>query len=140
MIYCSHEFVWLDLSLCLYLLQKGTTRGTLLALEHMRTDKGGKGGVIINISSAAGIDAHFSRIIFFPLKYLSYIAKCITDKFKKLTFLHLRFMFLAYYQTRLRCIEFFHWHLYLLSSIKCLHFGFCLISQIYQPFWNFYKV
>lgn len=82
----------------------------------------------------------FSRIIFFPLKYLSYIAKCITDKFKKLTFLHLRFMFLAYYQTRLRCIEFFHWHLYLFSSIKCLHFGFCLISRIYQPFWNFYKV
>lgn len=68
MIYCSHEYVWLDLSLCLYLLQKGTTRGTLLALEHMRTDKGGKGGVIINISSAAGIDAPNSLAsFFFPL-------------------------------------------------------------------------
>lgn len=37
---------------------KGTTRGTLLALEHMRTDKGGKGGVIINISSAAGLNVN----------------------------------------------------------------------------------
>lgn len=66
-----------------------------MALEHMRTDKGGKGGVIINISSAAGIDAPDSLASFFPLKYLSYLAKCITDKFKKQTFLHLRFMFLA---------------------------------------------
>lgn len=62
----------------------------------MRTDKGGKGGVIINISSAAGIDAPNSLAsFFFPFKYLSYLAKCITDKFKKLAFLHLRFMFLA---------------------------------------------
>lgn len=51
----------------LYLLQKGTTRGTLLALDHMRTDKGGKGGVIINISSAAGItlDAPISLASFY---------------------------------------------------------------------------
>lgn len=74
----------------LYLLQKGTTRGTLLALDHMRTDKGGKGGVIINISSAAGItlDAHH-----FISKYLSYLAKYITYKFKKLTFFYPVFLF-----------------------------------------------
>lgn len=37
---------------------KGTTRGTLLALEHMRTDRGGNGGVIINVSSAAGLNVN----------------------------------------------------------------------------------
>jgi len=34
--------------------QKGMIRGSLLALEHLRVDKGGNGGVIVNISSAAG--------------------------------------------------------------------------------------
>lgn len=34
----------------------GTIRGSNYAIEHMRTDKGGKGGVIVNISSMAGIN------------------------------------------------------------------------------------
>ena len=34
----------------------GTFQGTMLAIEHMRRDKGGKGGVIINIASMAGIN------------------------------------------------------------------------------------
>ncbi|GFS01592.1 15-hydroxyprostaglandin dehydrogenase [Elysia marginata] len=33
----------------------GVVRGTFLAYEHMRKDKGGKGGRIINISSVAGL-------------------------------------------------------------------------------------
>ncbi|GFN81554.1 15-hydroxyprostaglandin dehydrogenase [NAD(+)] [Plakobranchus ocellatus] len=36
--------------------QKGVVRGTLMAVEHMRQDKGGKGGRIINISSEAAPD------------------------------------------------------------------------------------
>ncbi|XP_048732227.1 15-hydroxyprostaglandin dehydrogenase [NAD(+)]-like [Ostrea edulis] len=37
---------------------KGSTRGTLLALDHMRTDRGGNGGVIVNVSSAAGLNVN----------------------------------------------------------------------------------
>ncbi|XP_060081872.1 15-hydroxyprostaglandin dehydrogenase [NAD(+)]-like [Ylistrum balloti] len=33
---------------------KGMTRGTFIAVEYLRKDKGGNGGVIVNISSAAG--------------------------------------------------------------------------------------
>ena len=33
----------------------GTIRGTLLAVEIMRKDHGGKGGVVINIASVSGI-------------------------------------------------------------------------------------
>ena len=40
--------------MCLF--QTGTVRGTLLAVEHMRKDKGGAGGVIINVASAGGKD------------------------------------------------------------------------------------
>ena len=32
----------------------GVIRGTLLGIEHMRKDQGGRGGQIINISSSAG--------------------------------------------------------------------------------------
>ena len=38
-----------------FLLQIATLRGTSLAVEHMRKDHGGKGGVVINIASIAGI-------------------------------------------------------------------------------------
>ena len=31
-------------------------RGTLLAVEHMRKDKGGNGGLVVNVASAAGTD------------------------------------------------------------------------------------
>ena len=34
--------------------QTAVVRGTLLAYEHMRKDKGGKGGRIINVSSEYG--------------------------------------------------------------------------------------
>jgi len=34
----------------------GTLRGTVLAMEHMRRDKGGNGGVIVNVASTAGIN------------------------------------------------------------------------------------
>lgn len=34
---------------------KGTLRGTFLGLEYLRTDKGGRGGVIVNVSSVAGL-------------------------------------------------------------------------------------
>ncbi|ESP05291.1 hypothetical protein LOTGIDRAFT_208290 [Lottia gigantea] len=37
----------------------GVVVGTNLAVEHMRKDKGGKGGVIINTASFAGLDARF---------------------------------------------------------------------------------
>ncbi|XP_067665750.1 15-hydroxyprostaglandin dehydrogenase [NAD(+)]-like [Haliotis asinina] len=37
----------------------GVVRGTMMALEHMRTDRGGHGGVIINTSSTAGLSPGF---------------------------------------------------------------------------------
>lgn len=36
-------------------VQTGTVIGTDLAVEHMRKDKNGKGGTIINIASTAGL-------------------------------------------------------------------------------------
>ncbi|XP_076465479.1 15-hydroxyprostaglandin dehydrogenase [NAD(+)]-like [Babylonia areolata] len=42
---------------------KGVVEGTNLAVEHMRKDKGGKGGVIINTASYAGLVPRF----FFPV-------------------------------------------------------------------------
>ncbi|GFO35778.1 15-hydroxyprostaglandin dehydrogenase [NAD(+)] [Plakobranchus ocellatus] len=40
----------------------GAIRGSMLGVEHMRTDKGGRGGVIINIASTAGL----TPVYFFP--------------------------------------------------------------------------
>ncbi|KAI8793617.1 15-hydroxyprostaglandin dehydrogenase [NAD(+)] [Biomphalaria glabrata] len=37
----------------------GALEGSMLAIEHMRTDKGGKGGKIINIASTAGLTGVF---------------------------------------------------------------------------------
>ncbi|XP_060073827.1 15-hydroxyprostaglandin dehydrogenase [NAD(+)]-like, partial [Ylistrum balloti] len=37
---------------------KGMTRGTFIAVEYLRKDKGGNGGVIVNISSAAGLSVN----------------------------------------------------------------------------------
>ncbi|XP_069113958.1 15-hydroxyprostaglandin dehydrogenase [NAD(+)]-like [Argopecten irradians] len=37
---------------------KGMTRGSFIAFEYLRNDKGGNGGVIINISSAAGLSVN----------------------------------------------------------------------------------
>ena len=38
-----------------WLLQNAVVRGTLLGLQYMGKDKGGKGGVVVNISSIAGL-------------------------------------------------------------------------------------
>ncbi|XP_055889405.1 15-hydroxyprostaglandin dehydrogenase [NAD(+)]-like isoform X1 [Biomphalaria glabrata] len=35
---------------------KGTIKGTMLAMDNMRKDKGGQGGVIVNVASMAGIN------------------------------------------------------------------------------------
>ena len=39
----------------------GQIRGSQLALEHMRRDKGGRGGVIVNTVSMAGQDPSLYR-------------------------------------------------------------------------------
>lgn len=39
------------------LLQTAVIRGTLLGIQQMRKDCGGKGGVVVNISSVAGLRA-----------------------------------------------------------------------------------
>uniref|UniRef100_A0A2C9LSE7 15-hydroxyprostaglandin dehydrogenase [NAD(+)] n=1 Tax=Biomphalaria glabrata TaxID=6526 RepID=A0A2C9LSE7_BIOGL len=41
----------------------GALEGSMLAIEHMRTDKGGKGGKIINIASTAGLTGVFFHTI-----------------------------------------------------------------------------
>ena len=38
-----------------WLLQNAVVRSTLLGLQYMGKDKGGKGGVVVNISSIAGL-------------------------------------------------------------------------------------
>jgi 15-hydroxyprostaglandin dehydrogenase (NAD) len=40
-----------------WLLQNAVVRGTLLGLQYMGKDKGGKGGVVVNISSNLGLAA-----------------------------------------------------------------------------------
>lgn len=53
--------------------QSGLVRGTYLALDHMKKQNGGKGGVIINIASLAGSKIH--------LNYQNnIIIKCITPE------------------------------------------------------------
>ncbi|XP_076103300.1 15-hydroxyprostaglandin dehydrogenase [NAD(+)]-like [Mytilus galloprovincialis] len=37
----------------------GVIQGCNLAIDHMRKDKGGKGGTIVNVASMAAVDAHF---------------------------------------------------------------------------------
>lgn len=36
------------------MFQLGAIRVSTLAIEHMRCDKGGKGGLIVNVASTAG--------------------------------------------------------------------------------------
>ena len=38
-----------------WLLQNAVVRGTLLGLQYMGKDEGGKGGVVVNTSSIAGL-------------------------------------------------------------------------------------
>jgi 15-hydroxyprostaglandin dehydrogenase (NAD) len=40
-----------------WLLQKAVIRGTLLGFQYMGKDEGGKGGVVINMASIAGLEA-----------------------------------------------------------------------------------
>ncbi|ELU12356.1 hypothetical protein CAPTEDRAFT_227706 [Capitella teleta] len=47
----SHE----DFEVVLKINLSAVISGTMFAVEHMREDKGGRGGLIINISSAAGL-------------------------------------------------------------------------------------
>jgi 15-hydroxyprostaglandin dehydrogenase (NAD) len=39
----------------IWLLQKAVVRGTLLGFQYMGKDEGGKGGVVVNIASVAGL-------------------------------------------------------------------------------------
>jgi 15-hydroxyprostaglandin dehydrogenase (NAD) len=39
------------------LLQNAVVRGNLLGLQYMGKDEGGKGGVVVNMSSIAGLSA-----------------------------------------------------------------------------------
>ena len=47
-------FVWIIEIIVQLTRQTAVVRGTYLAYEHMRKDKGGKGGRIINVSSEFG--------------------------------------------------------------------------------------
>ncbi|KAL8624916.1 hypothetical protein ACOMHN_016212 [Nucella lapillus] len=48
---------------------KGVVEGTHLAVEHMRKDKGGRGGVIINTSSYAGLVPRYVFPVYVATKY-----------------------------------------------------------------------
>jgi hypothetical protein len=43
------------LTVMFWLLQNAVVRGTLLGLQYMGKDKGGKGGVMVNIASTLGL-------------------------------------------------------------------------------------
>ncbi|KAL4219265.1 hypothetical protein ACF0H5_021847 [Mactra antiquata] len=47
----------------------GVMRGTMIAIEHMRKDRGGKGGLIINVSSTAGLFPVFFMPSYAASKY-----------------------------------------------------------------------
>jgi 15-hydroxyprostaglandin dehydrogenase (NAD) len=38
-----------------WILQNAVVRGTLLGFQYMGKDEGGKGGVVVNVSSVAGL-------------------------------------------------------------------------------------
>ncbi|KAK7465898.1 hypothetical protein BaRGS_00037550 [Batillaria attramentaria] len=44
-------------------------RGSLLALEHMRRDKGGRGGIIVNMSSIAGLMPIYNGPVYCATKH-----------------------------------------------------------------------
>ncbi|XP_067667697.1 15-hydroxyprostaglandin dehydrogenase [NAD(+)]-like [Haliotis asinina] len=46
----------------------GTIRGSNLAIKHMRKDEGGAGGVVVNVSSIAGLEPHFQLPIYTATK------------------------------------------------------------------------
>ncbi|XP_046576302.1 15-hydroxyprostaglandin dehydrogenase [NAD(+)]-like isoform X2 [Haliotis rubra] len=50
------------------MLLGGTIRGSNLAIKHMRKDEGGEGGVVVNVSSIAGLEPHFQLPIYTATK------------------------------------------------------------------------
>ncbi|KAK3756275.1 hypothetical protein RRG08_066391 [Elysia crispata] len=61
-----NESVWEKM---IQLNYTGVVRGTLLAYEHMRKDKGGRGGRIVNISSEFGLQDSFMTPIYCGTKH-----------------------------------------------------------------------
>ncbi|XP_076661606.1 15-hydroxyprostaglandin dehydrogenase [NAD(+)]-like isoform X2 [Halictus rubicundus] len=58
----------------------GVIQGSFLALEHMRKDKGGKGGTLVNISSIAGFNIYRMWPVYCSSKHqvLSF-SRCLQD-------------------------------------------------------------
>ncbi|XP_076450028.1 15-hydroxyprostaglandin dehydrogenase [NAD(+)]-like [Babylonia areolata] len=56
-------------------------RGSQLAFEHMRRDKGGRGGVIINTASAVGLNRHHWFPVYVASKHamVGYTTSCAAD-------------------------------------------------------------
>ncbi|XP_076465265.1 15-hydroxyprostaglandin dehydrogenase [NAD(+)]-like [Babylonia areolata] len=56
-------------------------RGSQLAFEHMRRDKGGRGGVIVNTASLAGLKQHYWVPVYGATKHaiVGYTTSCAAD-------------------------------------------------------------
>jgi 15-hydroxyprostaglandin dehydrogenase (NAD) len=52
-----------------WLLQNAVVRGTLLGLQYMGKDEGGKGGVVVNIASVAGLTPSSSYPVYVATKH-----------------------------------------------------------------------
>jgi len=50
-------------------LQNAVVRGTLLGFQYMGKDEGGKGGVVVNISSIAGLGPYAATAIYVATKH-----------------------------------------------------------------------
>ena len=53
----------------IWLLQNAVVRGTLLGLQYMGKDEGGKGGVVVNIASIAGLTPSASFPVYVATKH-----------------------------------------------------------------------
>jgi 15-hydroxyprostaglandin dehydrogenase (NAD) len=52
-----------------WLLQNAVVRGTLLGLQYMGKDEGGKGGVVVNIASVVGLGPYAGSPIYVATKH-----------------------------------------------------------------------
>jgi NAD(P)-dependent dehydrogenase (short-subunit alcohol dehydrogenase family) len=52
-----------------WLLQNAVVRGTLLGLQYMGKDEGGKGGVVVNIASILGLAAFAGAPVYVTTKH-----------------------------------------------------------------------
>ena len=52
-----------------WLLQNAVVRGTLLGLQYMGKDEGGKGGVVVNMSSIVGLEPSETFPIYVTTKH-----------------------------------------------------------------------